>query len=103
MLPTADTSQLVLIERIDGVRLVVNKIDETQDELQKCVTQLIEAGSHHQKTIDDHEKRLRALENAINPLIVLSKIMAAFAVLLAGSIVALIWAIIIGQAVLTFP
>jgi excinuclease UvrABC helicase subunit UvrB len=49
------------------------------------------------------DQEIQALQDAIGPLIVMSKTLTWLAIALGGSIIGLIWMIIIGQVQLVFP
>ena len=57
----------------------------------------------NRRRIVDIEKKMTEIQNALQPLIATNKLLAFIGGALGISIIALIWALITGQAILAFP
>lgn len=91
------TEYEILTKDIDEIKQQLNALNTKIDNLSVPVTAV--TVQRHDKLIEDHENRLKALES-FAPFI---KAMMVVAGLLGASVAALIWALIIGQAQVVFP
>lgn len=98
----------VVLEKISRIRDDIAEIKTAVDDLsdgqeafvRKSIeehTILGESAKKHDLTIIVHEKRITNLEQAIQPLIVMNKIVAAVGSILVVTIVAFVWALITHQ------
>jgi len=120
-MPTTPTSNAVLLERIGNV---IDKVDALASDI-RCNagdftrfakeyegshTQVVESTKQAHARIDELKKRMDAMDEAmkqltqaIQPLIATNKILTWLAIMLGGSIITLIWAILTHTIELVAP
>ena len=94
-----DTVQRDLKEIKNGVK----DIDKNQRKLSEEFLVACEQNAHRDERLDKHDERIKAIEDAIKPMIFAYKILAWVGTLLGGSIFVLVWMVITGQVQLVFP
>jgi len=120
-MPTPPISNAVLLEKIDNVlrnvenmscdiKTNANDFTRFSREYEGSHTQVVESDKQAHARIDELKKRMDAFDEAmkkltesIQPLIFTNKILTWLAVLLGGSIVALIWSILTHEITLLAP
>ena len=103
-----------LIERIDNVGEDVKEIKSTvnkmRDEARKVEKHCSERHIRTEGLVEGHEERIKentraikALQDSVQPLVMMSKVLGFVATLLAASVIGLIWMIITHQVQIVFP
>lgn len=72
---------------------------EMQSEVVRAHGRIIE----HEKTLDEHSKQIKALNDVIQPMIYTNRVLGWLAGLIGASVLALLWAILVGQVQVVFP
>lgn len=113
--PSTRNSQIgVILERIDDLR---GDMRETKDKLSDLSREIgdfrLSYTGEHQTVVlkvdaahsrlDQHEVRIKAIENALPQLVMMSKVLTFVGSAVVLSIIGLIWAILTHQAVIAFP
>jgi len=98
---TAGTSNAAILEKLinleESIKRVESKVNSIDNRVQKIEINDARAESVVEK-VDDHEGRIRALEQLAPAM----RVVVWIAGVLGVSVIALIWALITGQAVLAF-
>ena len=111
----------VLIERVGNVQSTVDETARLVADLSKRLQtfETTEVREHavmdnritaahgrldqQRQSLDDHEKRLDGMDKAVQPLVMMYKVVAFLGSALILSVIALIWSMITGQVQVVFP
>ena len=97
----------VLIDAVTEIKTAVHCVDDRLDIFERQYierhTALVSKVDTTKLKCDDHEDRIQALEKAIQGITPWMKLLAFVGSGLGVSIIALIWALLTGQATVMFP
>ena len=101
MTAAVGTSNAVLLQKLISLEASIKRVEDKVDSIDKRV-QAIECNDARSEsvvvTVGDHEDRIRALEKLAPAM----RVVVWIAGVLGVSVIALLWALITGQAVLAF-
>lgn len=114
MAETTQPTNAVIVARLDNLISDVTEIKdslrchiESQDKFERNAlvehARIGDRGDAAHRRLDETEKRIKALEDAIQPIIYANKVMTWIGGILALSVIGLIWMIITQQVRLVFP
>ena len=107
-------SNAVLLERIETLRDAIQKLETaivcSNQEFSNLRTEYnrehVRVVANTEKAIaktEDHEQRIRALEDAVKPIVLLTKVIGAVGVIMAGTLIAFLWTLITHQVQIVIP
>jgi hypothetical protein len=93
----------VVVEVKDLVKCLDGRLDTFERQYIERHTQVVADVRTHTARLDDYERRLDALEKIVQPLVMYARILSFIGGAAGLSIIALIWALLTGQATVSFP